>query len=1185
MGQFKEGLQQLRSFANQVWLWLKSNVKAAVVSGVLGALLGFLINYIVIVFVYDGNNKVPHWGPVPNVQNGLGTANLYRTLVFSIGCLVLTSVIGYWWQVGNKRFFQDLKSLPQTLGNFLSRDGKLASAHILWGACLSLILSRILAPWLTQVLAVGILLALPSVLGRILCSLGVRLFSALLRRVSPVRHLKIQGPVSVAVMFMGGAAALLLAHLLNDTISRLGLALVCFAGAVLIQRKHTLPAGAKVVLFAWISVEVGLAHDGGYWEKPGNQSLWTWIRTTGRLTAENSTAGGVIAGLTAPFGVGIGSTAAQTPSGWNQETDYDEAADRRIDQLWKTLSGSHFDRLVELQAKAAETGRINISELDRLERDFEREVARRREEIDRQHEQFAQENRAKTQERLRQEREAEAQARSQEARRQEMLRRGRGLIDKVKDPVEAQRMEDFLSHHSDDPEKLERAVAAIRNQTYEAEQQRNMGESEQAQAEADAYEKSEKTAESIRDNALRANRIAAKVIPGGERIVAAQEALYGASEDYARGGLKGVAEGAATNLVDDRTGGLGTAFRETVAGNKSGETTADRLARLGQNWGRTATEDKNPLETLRRLREAEDGGDVIDILLDTSDAAEGFRGDSGSQATDSHSSGGRGSDSGTGSTRPPRSMFGRGDGETSGSRRPSDSRGDSGGKAPERGSPMREETHSSRQQRPRAPQTPPVRDERTVRETLAQQAQRDKEEAQRALGQAEMDRDEAKDAARQARARAQEAESNAQQARADREDLQQQVAQSEEEVSQAREGVLDPDNQEPGQVDRYTQAQEERRRLEAELAESQRREQEAEAESQAAQEQQTQAAQDYRDAESQHEQARTREEAARREAESARAEVNQERGPDYELRQAQGRLDDALDANRRAQATVAEAEQSGDPGKKKLAQDALNRAQDDLRQSQQQLRAAQDNMERQVRRDERVRESTDQAIRDAQQEGGVDVQPLPNPGQHRTLTPQELANQRAQEDGQNMTIHEVTTPDGVKIAVQPGSHDQAVPRTNPEKIPQYDERDVRGQSDFTESGDPSTVSTGAEGTNIHERIHAHAHPSFRQDFPTTNSTRNFHEGITEYFTRQTVNSDELSGRDNIYPRQRAVIEKLASRVGHSTLSEAYFNGRTDALYNKLGYRGNVLLNRLTLFMQNEDYAGAHQFIDSLEIHD
>ena len=173
--------------------------------------------------------------------------------------------------------------------------------------------------------------------------------------------------------------------------------------------------------------------------------------------------------------------------------------------------------------------------------------------------------------------EAERAWAEERARREhidDLLRRGRGMISQVDDPVRAQQLEDFIERRKNDPAELERAVAAIRSQTYEADQQQTMGESEAAQAEASELERSERTAANIQNAAK-----AGIAVTGGAMVTAGATAASAmAAAAAATGAIGGAEAGSESYLRGDN---LVDAARNVAAATAIG--TADGALAVGTN--------------------------------------------------------------------------------------------------------------------------------------------------------------------------------------------------------------------------------------------------------------------------------------------------------------------------------------------------------------------------------------------------------------------------------------------------------------------------------------------------------------------------------------------------------------------------------------------------------------------------
>jgi len=77
------------------------------------------------------------------------------------------------------------------------------------------------------------------------------------------------------------------------------------------------------------------------------------------------------------------------------------------------------------------------------------------------------------------------------------------------------------------------------------------------------------------------------------------------------------------------------------------------------------------------------------------------------------------------------------------------------------------------------------------------------------------------------------------------------------------------------------------------------------------------------------------------------------------------------------------------------------------------------------------------------------------------------------------------------------------------------------------------------GTAYHEQMHHYSSSKFNDKFGASK----FHEGVTEYFTRQLYSGD----RSGHYDTQEATAKAVAKKVGEDVLKKAYFEGDEDAM--------------------------------------
>lgn len=224
-------------------------------------------------------------------------------------------------------------------------------------------------------------------------------------------------------------------------------------------------------------------------------------------------------------------------------------------------------------------------------------------------------------------RDAQDAQRAAERRRIDDLERiGRGLISDVGDPARRAALEKFLERHTREgatAEDAERALQALRKQTFEADQQRAIGAQEVAATEAQALADAQHFAEQVRDSAARANRLLARLDPTGvaDRVVRAQRLLESAIQGAAESGAGGAIGRSLAATADYVTLGAGTTVYDGV---RQGEDAGTIIGSYADN----VRNHYDPTRVLGHLgsaatRLAEGGG--LDALGETVEAAFGAR--------------------------------------------------------------------------------------------------------------------------------------------------------------------------------------------------------------------------------------------------------------------------------------------------------------------------------------------------------------------------------------------------------------------------------------------------------------------------------------------------------------------------------------------------------------------------------
>lgn len=305
-------LQKIRTLVREMLRTLKENAAEAVVMMIIGAAVGWLLNALMMMFRYEGFG-------VPPGAPATGESNLISgSLFWIVGSTLVFAVISYRRAVGRDRFWEEVRGFPQEIRWVMHRDGDRALGHLLWGFAGCLLVTQLLSPSISGVLAIALLVAIPSVLGDIISEILQRIWDELASRVSPTKGSSVAGSVATVVLVVGACAALAVAFFFAGRFTKLGLALLAGILAFVLGRtSSTQPstplwllaaaAGSMVIFLGEASP--AMADDGGWLECGGTIQGYLNCATTGGgtgLLAGHALKGAIASLLGAGLGVGLG---------------------------------------------------------------------------------------------------------------------------------------------------------------------------------------------------------------------------------------------------------------------------------------------------------------------------------------------------------------------------------------------------------------------------------------------------------------------------------------------------------------------------------------------------------------------------------------------------------------------------------------------------------------------------------------------------------------------------------------------------------------------------------------------------------------------------------------------------------------------------------------------------------------
>ena len=320
-------------------------VVAEPVQAIIAAAVAFGVAYVTNLWLMAVKYEGFH---VPDRSIAAGRGNtLWAALFWAVFSMVVAMVVGYALQVGPRRFFTDMGRLPALLRTMVVGDGTGGPAHLLWGVAAGLLLAIVLPPSTGAIAGIGLFVAIPSTLGRILTAP----ITKLLGRVQSKATGTAQAAASRSGL-IGSGLALLVAYILPNALWKLALAVVVGAAAFVLgqqRRNRDVAVAAVIVLVLGMIVVLATAHpaaadDGGFSECGSSWSQWLRNCPGASRVFAQAFGGAIPAALLAPLGLilgrlglkpsdfeGLEPEAALEPAPPTQETGGDQGDDGKKD--------------------------------------------------------------------------------------------------------------------------------------------------------------------------------------------------------------------------------------------------------------------------------------------------------------------------------------------------------------------------------------------------------------------------------------------------------------------------------------------------------------------------------------------------------------------------------------------------------------------------------------------------------------------------------------------------------------------------------------------------------------------------------------------------------------------------------------------------------------------------------------
>jgi hypothetical protein len=193
--------------------WVKRNWwRTLIVSGA-SFVVAWLWNMWLMAYRLEGHRVDPGRGSTTATADGKSYNIIYWLLVTTVGF----GIVAYARERGVRTTLQELVGAPKRILASLSARPNTTIGMFLWGMSLSMIVAVILTQAMSGVLAIGFLVAAPSLLANLINNFFIRVWTAVLSNFAPNVRDEVDGVTGPLVVMLGQAAGLILAFIIGDS--------------------------------------------------------------------------------------------------------------------------------------------------------------------------------------------------------------------------------------------------------------------------------------------------------------------------------------------------------------------------------------------------------------------------------------------------------------------------------------------------------------------------------------------------------------------------------------------------------------------------------------------------------------------------------------------------------------------------------------------------------------------------------------------------------------------------------------------------------------------------------------------------------------------------------------------------------------------------------------------------------
>src|SRR3954447_15434863 len=311
--------------------WLKKNWWRTLIVSAASFVVAWLWNMWLMAYRLEGHRVDPGRGSTTATADGKSYNLIYWMLVTTVGF----GLVAYMRERGVRNTLQELAGAPKRMVDSLNARPNATIGMFLWGMSLSMIVAVILTQAMSGVLAIGFLVAAPSLFANLINNFFIRVWTAVLSNFAPQVANDVEGIASPLAVMLGQAAGMILAFIIGDSlfggatavvkvVLALGFAGLSYVVVIIGNRPSPSTAGVVIVIVGAVGAAVlvlahphaAFADDGGWRECSYNGhacngvfGFYQWFRSNGATIVIRRA---FVGGVGAAFGTILGATLGGT---------------------------------------------------------------------------------------------------------------------------------------------------------------------------------------------------------------------------------------------------------------------------------------------------------------------------------------------------------------------------------------------------------------------------------------------------------------------------------------------------------------------------------------------------------------------------------------------------------------------------------------------------------------------------------------------------------------------------------------------------------------------------------------------------------------------------------------------------------------------------------------------------------